>query len=402
MQKLGGAVIHMLEINSNIKSDYHPLIPFSELVCSFLSNLSIELLKDAEAKNYSDVITFAFWCRKGSIMRLKGEFSDKQYRLGVGLVFHIAPSNVPIIFAYSYAVSLLAGNANIVRLPSKKFPQVDIVCRIINKIFENSSYREIGEMTQFIRYEHNDEITSYFSKQCNVRIIWGGDNTIKTVRKIPIPPRSTDIVFADRYSFCIINSSKIIDISDYEIGKLADNFYNDTYLMDQNACSSPQLIVWIDDTSCVKVAKERFWNSVYAKVQEKYKLSPVNAIDKYTQLCDNAIDLDCLDSQVRYKNYIYRLVLKKIPENITDLRGRYGYFYEYDTNDINDIAEIVTNKYQTLTYYGFDKEKLINFVINNRLKGIDRIVPIGSALDFSVIWDGYDLIRSLSRVIDVK
>ena len=55
-----------------------------------------------------------------------------------------------------------------------------------------------------------------------------------------------------------------------------------------------------------------------------------------------------------------------------------------------------------MTYFGVDKTELRDFVVNNRLSGIDRIVPIGKALDMDVIWDGYDIVRSLSRIIDVK
>ena len=45
---------------------------------------------------------------------------------------------------------------------------------------------------------------------------------------------------------------------------------------------------------------------------------------------------------------------------------------------------------------------LKKFVIKNNLSGIDRIVPIGQALDISFFWDGYDLNRILSRVVDIK
>ena len=31
------------------------------------------------------------------------------------------------------------------------------------------------------------------------------------------------------------------------------------------------------------------------------------------------------------------------------------------------------------------------FIINNKIKGIDRIVPIGQALELDFIWDGYDI-----------
>ena len=72
--------------------------------------------------------------------------------------------------------------------------------------------------------------------------------------------------------------------------------------------------------------------------------------------------------------------------------------YEYDTYDFNGIAHIINTKYQTLTYFGVEKSELLGFVVNNRLKGIDRIVPIGKALEIDVIWDGYDIVRSLSRI----
>ena len=70
--------------------------------------------------------------------------------------------------------------------------------------------------------------------------------------------------------------------------------------------------------------------------------------------------------------------------------------------NINEISHIINNKYQTLTYFGIDKSELINFVLENSLLGIDRIVPIGQAMDMGVIWDGYDVVKALSRIIDVK
>jgi hypothetical protein len=56
---------------------------------------------------------------------------------------------------------------------------------------------------------------------------------------------------------------------------------------------------------------------------------------------------------------------------------------------------------QTLTYFGVPREELASFVRRNRVRGIDRIVPVGEAMDIGLTWDGYDLIRTLSRVCDV-
>jgi hypothetical protein len=55
-----------------------------------------------------------------------------------------------------------------------------------------------------------------------------------------------------------------------------------------------------------------------------------------------------------------------------------------------------------MTYYGVEKNILRDFVINNSLRGIDRVVPVGSALDIGVIWDGYDIVSFLSRLLEVS
>ena len=38
---------------------------------------------------------------------------------------------------------------------------------------------------------------------------------------------------------------------------LAQNFYNDTYAVDQNACSSPHLMLWKGKSKII--AKKKFW-----------------------------------------------------------------------------------------------------------------------------------------------
>jgi len=91
-----------------------------------------------------------------------------------------------------------------------------------------------------------------------------------------------------------------------------------------------------------------------------------------------------------------------LDKNIHELRGKWGFFYEYNINDLNKMKNYINNKYQTLTYFGLNKDILKNFIIKNQLEGIDRVVPIGQALDISFFWDGYDLNRILSRVVDIK
>ena len=68
---------------------------------------------------------------------------------------------------------------------------------------------------------------------------------------------------------------------------------------------------------------------------------------------------------------------------------------------MNEIKKVLNNKFQTLTYFGIKKDKLEAFAKSNLL-GIDRIVPIGQALEISLVWDGYDINKTLTRVVDIK
>ena len=87
--------------NKNIllNSSSIPAFPaFSECVVSFLSDLSRELLSIKNIRQHQDVLSYAYWIRKASIEREKQNY-DIEHRIGRGVAFHIAPSNVPVNFA---------------------------------------------------------------------------------------------------------------------------------------------------------------------------------------------------------------------------------------------------------------------------------------------------------------
>lgn len=98
--------------------------------------------------------------------------------MGRGIAFHIAPSNVPVNFAYSLICGILAGNSNIVRVPSKHFEQIEIIVNAIKKLSQESRYKIFSQRMALVRYDRQNKATNYFSSICDVRVIWGGDQTI--------------------------------------------------------------------------------------------------------------------------------------------------------------------------------------------------------------------------------
>jgi hypothetical protein len=379
-----------------------PLQPFSNPIRALLIALSAQLIADPVTKTMPDLLSFAWFCRKASIERLAAEYADGVLRMGRGLALHITPTNMPVNFAFSWAFSLLAGNANIVRIPDRDFPQIPFLINHLSSLLEQESFAEIQAMNAFVTYGREEELTSALSAIADVRIIWGGDETIRTIRKSTLPARSLDIAFADRYSFCVLASARVLDLDHNSLARLASDFFNDAYTMDQNACSSPHLVIWAGNEPETTQAADRFWSELQVEVDQRYQLPAVSSVDKFAQACRDAIELDCVTELRRGDNRLYRLKLDSPFAGMESRRCHSGYLYEYSTETLDHVAPFVTGKYQTLTYFGLSSKELACFVARNRLSGIDRIVPVGKALDISLIWDGFDLIRTLSRVCDVR
>ena len=378
-----------------------PLEIFSDDAILFLDALSKELINSSEIRKFPDLATFAFFCRNANIVQLKKKYINEDIiRLGRGVIFHIAPSNVPVNFAYSLISGILSGNVNIVRVPSKIFEQVNIITNCILNLANTNQFNSITDRIVLLRYDRTTSNTDLFSSVCDVRVIWGGNETIDIIRKSKIPSKSYDITFANRYSICLIDATNYLE---YENKKqIAQGFYNDTYLFDQNACTAPHSIIWLGESEEVSKAKILFWEKLNDLIELNYDAIPaVIAVDKLTTFYTQAINLEGVTKEDVKNNSLWRINLTELNSEVDSYTCSSGYFQEFRINSLQDLKKIVNRKYQTMSYFGIPKIELSNFIIQSNLFGIDRIVPIGRTLDFSLNWDGYDLIRSLSRTCEI-
>ena len=380
-------------ILSNVNNT--PLRPFEPVVMDCLGEISAAILKSPIGRQFPDLTAFAFYIRKANLQKLETSLALGEIRLGRGLCFHVAPANIPINFAFTWVFSLLAGNANVVRLPSKDFPQVDALLSVINATLDK--YSELKERNAFVKYPRADnETTAAYCQMADCRMIWGGDRTIAAIKSLPARPRCVDICFADRYSVAMINADAVMSADETQLARLAEGFYNDTYLMDQNACSSPQVILWERDSP---EAREKFWDAVETLARKKYVLQDAVAVDKYTLFCEEAVGNENILSVSRKGNLLYRVELKSLPPDVVSHRGKAGFFFEYALKSRDELFNVVTEKFQTVTQFGIDATELARQIASAHLRGIDRIVPVGQAMDIGILWDGFDLIRMLSRII---
>ena len=379
----------------NLSNSILPI--FDNLIINFLNEVSQVIKKDKTNFKYADLITFGFWCRESNLNNLKKNYYSKNILLGRGNIFHIAPSNVPMNFAYSLAFGLLSGNNNIVRIPSRNFFQVDILCKIFKKVIYKKKYKELKKRICLIKYEKSNIISEQISSKSDGRLIWGGDETINLFKKFTTPPRCIDLTFPNRYSFMIIGTNKISNFIGMKLNNMVNRFYNDAYLMDQQGCSSPQSIIWIGKNS--KKAQILFWNKLNKVVSVKYPNDISVSSKKFSRISSAAIESD-QNFKLEYSNFnLAKLKQKKMNKNIDKIQCHFGTFVEGSFKSLKEVKNLITSKFQTLIYYGVENKEIKNFIIESKLKGIDRVVPVGRAFDMGLIWDGHDIIKNLSRSI---
>lgn len=377
-----------------------PKKPFDDEDVDFLGAVSVELMKNMAVRRLPDVATFAFFCRKANLLKLKERFvSSRDFRLGRGLVFHIAPSNVPVNFAYSLVCGILSGNSNIVRVPSKEFEQVNVIADAIGKVSLKEKYLGMENRLALVKYDRGANATKIISELCDVRVIWGGDATISDIRKNDIPARAFDVTFADRYSIAVIDAERYL--KDANESKEAENFYNDTYLFDQNACSAPHLVIWRGNAHIVKEAQDKFWRALYEYTSKKYELADVLAVDKLVAFYSQSLAMNIRRIPTE-DNLIWRIEVDSLPENIDSYRCKAGFFAEHRVDTLEQMSHIINRKYQTIAYYGLSDDEIKEFLLKKCPFGVDRVVPLGKTTEFSLEWDGYNMIDTLSRVVTIK
>lgn len=372
-----------------------PFESFSNCVVTFLHEVSASLFLDQAAKQFPDLISFAFFIRKSNLNKLRHDciHDDRYQYVGIGLALHIAPANVPLNFAYSLISSLLSGNPSVVRISSRNFQQANLLIDHFNMALNN---RKLPPIFSIILYSHDSPLNSFLSKSARCRLIWGGNETIGFFKKFEVQPNVVDLTFPNKYSLALIDAN--FYLKEENFSKVADDFYNDVYTFDQNGCTSPRAVVWIGDEREVANAKDIFWRSLKAVIDvRKYSTSLSCGINHFVFTCRVAAGGGAQIDPISQPGKFSVLTLKKIkPEFFRDHPGE-GLFLELRIESLNDLHDLIDDQCQTLTVLGKLSRKITHWIKTENISGIDRISKFGDASSFSLYWDGKDLFQMQTR-----
>jgi Acyl-CoA reductase (LuxC) len=373
---------------------------FDASVVGACADLSLRIMRDQEARRYPELLALAFWIRKAEIHRLQNEFSllSRPDRMLVprGTVFHLPPRNVDTMFVYSWLLSALAGNRNVIRLSPQRSASTSLLLRLFGEALETAA-EPARSSTVVVCYGHEATPTASLTSFCDVRVIWGGDSTVASIRRAVLPPHARELTFPDRYSMAAFRADSYLRLPDEEREQLADRFFNDAFWFDQLGCSSPRLVLWCGEPTCTLESSADFFPRVAACVRRRgYVLADAHSIEKLVFSASAVLDLPV--SACRRWPEVTVLTLDSL-SGFDRAHPGGGLFFEAHLRSIAELAPALSRKDQTLTSFGFEDEELRAFIQLLNGRAIDRVVPVGQALQFGRFWDGHDLLIEFCRQI---
>ncbi|HEX6499589.1 MAG TPA: acyl-CoA reductase [Micromonosporaceae bacterium] len=368
----------------------------------FLVAFARRLLAPTVARRFPELASLGFFLRRGEIDRIleSAGTPQGQLRFPRGLVFHVPPANVDTIFVYSWALSALAGNPNVVRISSRSAGAADAILDALNDTLA-SAHPAIAGTQRMITYGHDDAVTAVLSAHCDLRVIWGGDESVTRIRRHPLPPSARDLTFPDRSSFTVVSASGWLAADDAARRDVVVGFYNDAYWFDQAACASPRAVYWVGDPAGVDEARVDFVERLSAEVTRRVpRVDAAMAVEQ--RVSTYGLAAEGVATAVRFAGHALATVDLAEPGQIPRRWLGAGTFPQARVDTLTDLVDVVRRRDQTVTHFGFTEAELVAFARALAGRGVDRLVPIGEALTFSSVWDGYDLLREFTRLVTVR
>jgi len=396
--------------------------PYGEEEVLALHELSRHMMKDPLLRKNPAWVVLANWLNKKNSLRIKSKAKIVTALQPLGLVFHVSPGNVETMGWYSAALGFLTGNTNVIRVSERVLtPEFKQALRILFEL--SQSIPILGQRLLFIQYAHDQVINEYLSKIARARMLWGGDATVDYFLSLPTHQEESassdgdaeelkntcvDMCFRDRSSGAILSLAQLealqIRSDDEEQSAFFKKIAADVFPFGQRACSSPRKIVFLNEEKFPedRVGQLLEWfhkhlsqqATNYTDVDEKSL--DYSGVVKFSQLCEDVLSID---EKLLSSDFYFDGHLSLVPWNAIGIKEscRMGYLYYSVHFELVEALKALGANIQTLVQFGFSADgiqQVLSKIVSHR---IDRIVAPGTALDFSEIWDGYNIPAMLVR-----
>ncbi|MER6943526.1 acyl-CoA reductase [Nonomuraea sp. NPDC000554] len=368
-----------------------------ERVRGFLVAFGRRLLKE---RRHPELGPLGFFLRPSELARVLDGLRGEHLRVPRGLVFHVPPANVDTVFVYSWALSALMGNRNVVRLSPRAGAVAEAVLGTLQDALADADPVVAGTQ-RIVSYDRSERVTAALSSACDLRVIWGGDRAVTEIRRHPLAPHARDLTFPDRSSFAVVRAPAWLAAPVAARVEAADGFANDAYWFDQAACSSPRTVYWVGPPDDCAAARADFTACLAEAVARRgWAVDAAMAVEK--RVATYGLAADGVARGIGFHGNVLASVELATPETAPRRWLGAGTFAHTRLDALGDLVSLVERRDQTMTHFGFERAELEGLARALGGRGVDRMVPFGAALSFHRVWDGEDLPAEYTRLVTVS
>jgi hypothetical protein len=309
-----------------------------------------------------------------------------------GIAVHWMAGNVPTLGFLSMIMGLLTKNANVIKLPKTANT---LLASLIEQLalINDSGYNgeTLVRHLAVVRYDHSRiDIAKALSSEADVRVIWGGDDAVESIKALPTKIESNDIIFPNRTSCIIIGSN--VKTKD-QLKKCARRAAMDISIFEQKACASPHTIFLITDERDRLVHFAELLHKSLQDTLQTFPKSPPSQ-KEVSALLNLRAQYD-MYHDAWYSSGTEFTILSDDKLQLGPAVGNRTIYLRM-TKDLEKLAGLITPNVQSI---GIHAEASEFDHITNLLgsRGVQRFTSIGAMTHFESPWDGFHIPQHLVR-----
>jgi len=373
-----------------------------DVVLELFSRFGKEILQDPNLIGIPGLPYLSLWLRRDNLQSLfsvnfgkkshdgKSQHIDKRTRMICvprGVVCHWIAGNIPLLGFFSFVLASIGKNASILKID----PSVsEIFCLLLRKLKQVSVFHDgvtytgsiLSDSASLVSFSgKNSSFSSAFSRVADCRVVYGSEEAVSAISRLPCQAHADTIIYGPKYSFAIFDSEMVCSAN---FSSMLEGLARDIVYFNQAACSSPHTIFFEKSPVSLRV------------IGEKLRLALDTLPDRLFTPLDEGTALAVINTRGRYALDITKDILLSddlkwticINDNFSleePVQGRCVFLKE--VSDIRDVLPLITRKVQTVGL-GLGESKREEYIRELAYRGVDRVMIPGTMHEYTQPWDG--------------
>jgi hypothetical protein len=327
---------------------------------------------------------------------------QRQRALPRGVVAHWLAGNVPTLGFLSLMLSLLAKNANILKVPQTVSALLPEMLQTLASVrYSSPSGHEVRgqvltDAVEAVWYPHEAVDAARLSSLADVRIVWGGEEAVRAVANLPRRHDCTDIIFGPKLSIAAVGREALA--TEALARRAARGIAVDCSVFDQEACASAHT-VFVEEGGALA---PRDFAAMLADQMAKasLRLPGLGISGQVAGAVKSARILHFREGEVfAPRGLEWSVLFRDSEERPAPVYGRTAL-----VRPIADLARLpaFVDRDTQAVGLALPGSRRVRLAEQLALSGVDRITEPGSMAEFTSPWDGVFALERLVRWVSVR